>query len=500
MKILAYPTGSAARYFRLDPIGKYIMRGSANSFYVSLDPMSDNDLGVADVVILQQTCSPERIKQAKEHSIKEKKLLVAELDDYFTINEDNPRYEKFVAKEAEKWLEVLCGVADVITTTTDYLANTIKRRLKKNKVKKDVVVLPNYLDMEMWDLPILGNYSDEIRLLWAGSASHRDDMKFIVPVIKRICEKYPQVKFLYCGDFKLKPLFEGINSEYIDAVPFEAWPAKLHSLRADIGVVPLLDNEFNRCKSNLKYLEFGISGIPSVYSNVVYEKTVRDSETGFIAETEDDFFEKLCFLIESPELIEKIAAAAYLDVKTNYDLKDHALDWLNTYWYYLSKKKTMKIDVGAGIQPIVGANYVHLDANPQCGEIVVDLLDGIPFADGTAERLRCSAILEHIYPDDLKEKVLPEFLRVLKGGGSLYIVVPDWDKIKKSDDWEAIQDNLYGMRHDYIPAKYDLHKYCFNFKHLKKILEGAGFRKVKEIEYTDKAHDPRFTLAVECVR
>ena len=85
-------------------------------------------------------------------------------------------------------------------------------------------------------------------------------------------------------------------------------------------------------------------------------------------------------------------------------------------------------------------------------------------------------------------------------GGELYIVVPDWGKVKKSANWEMVQQNLYGAYHEYIPTKYDLHKNVWDFVHLKKLLEKHGFREVKEVPYTDKAHDPKFTLAVECVK
>ena len=497
MKILAYPSPSNARLYRLDQIGEYIEKQSRNYFYVSMEAMNEQDLDKADVVILQQTISPKKIRLAKEVCNTKGKLLVAELDDFFGVNPDNPFKDKHKELEAAKWLETLCGVADMITTTTDYLAETIRKTLKKHNVEKDIFVLPNYLDIEKWDLPILKNYTDEIRLVWAGSCSHRDDIKFIAPVIKKLAKKYPQLKFIHCGDVDLQPLFKDINSEYVEAVNVGAWPAKLHSLRADIGVAPLLDNEFNRNKSNLKYLEYGISGIPSVYSNVVYSKTIKDEETGLLAQTEEEFFDKLEKLITDIELRNKIGANAYIDVRTNYDIKNHISKWLNAYWLGLSKKRKLKIDIGSGIQPQLGLDYILLDANPSVGEMVNDILEGIPVADNSVEKLHCSAIIEHFYLNDLKEKVLPEFYRILKKDGEIYIVVPDWSKIKKSDDWEMVQNNLYGVHHSYIPIKYDIHKYCWDFKHLKEVLEKVGFKEIKEIKYTEKLHNPNFTLALE---
>jgi len=42
------------------------------------------------------------------------------------------------------------------------------------------------------------------------------------------------------------------------AVPFDAYPMRLAGLRLDIGLAPLIDNEFNHCKSKIKYFEYSI--------------------------------------------------------------------------------------------------------------------------------------------------------------------------------------------------------------------------------------------------
>ena len=128
--------------------------------------------------------------------------------------------------------------------------------------------------------------------------------------------------------------------------------------------------------------------------------------------------------------------------------------------------------------------------------MVADVLSGIPVANESVERLHASAIIEHFYLHELKEKVLPEFYRVLKTGGTLYIVVPDWQKIKKAKNWEMIQQNLYGAYHDYIPIQYDIHKYCWDYLHLKEILEEFGFKNVREVKY-EGHHGAEWSLAVE---
>lgn len=495
MNILAYHSPTNARVYRLDNPGKYIERQSANLFAVTENPMSVEEMSMADVVVLQQTISQDKISFARQYTRENVKLMVAELDDNFDTNPDNPFTKEHIELKAEYWLEVLCGVADIITTTTPYLAKEIERRLAEHEVVKPIVVLPNCLDMEKWDLPRLRNYSDEIRLVWAGSSTHRDDMEFISPVIHRLCKKYPQLKFIYAGDVKLKPLFADINSEYIDGVPVEVWPAKLHSLRADLAVAPLIDTTFNRCKSNLKYLEYGICGLPAVYSSVMYSETIR--EGGLIATTQDEFYDKLSLLIENRQLREEIGQKAYLDVRNNYSAKDHAKDWLDTYWYYYSQLNPLKLDLAGGKRPVKG--YVNVDADPTSANIVADIIEGLPLADGSVEEIHASAIIEHFYVPDLIEKVLPEILRILKKGGRFYCAQPDFQKVIKSDNWHDIQQNLYGAKHN-IPVEHDIHKQCWDSVHLIEVLKDAGFKKIKEIPYTEPYHDPNYTFALEAYK
>ena len=38
--------------------------------------------------------------------------------------------------------------------------------------------------------------------------------------------------------------------------------------RLDIGIAPLLPTEYNRCRSDVKYLEYAAKGVTGIYSNI----------------------------------------------------------------------------------------------------------------------------------------------------------------------------------------------------------------------------------------
>ena len=58
-------------------------------------------------------------------------------------------------------------------------------------------------------------------------------------------------------------------------VPLEQHPQKVCDLKLDVGIAPLLDDQFNRHKSCIKYYEYAMSGAVTLASQVVpYSKEV----------------------------------------------------------------------------------------------------------------------------------------------------------------------------------------------------------------------------------
>ena len=96
----------------------------------------------------------------------------------------------------------------------------------------------------------------------------------------------------------------------------------------DIGIIPLVNTEFNKCKSELKYIEFTALGVPIVASDVdAYKDTIEEGVTGFLANNEDEWVNKLSMLIEDPKLRNGILNNAREDILKNYNLKSRAKQW-----------------------------------------------------------------------------------------------------------------------------------------------------------------------------
>jgi SAM-dependent methyltransferase len=104
-------------------------------------------------------------------------------------------------------------------------------------------------------------------------------------------------------------------------------------------------------------------------------------------------------------------------------------------------KKLRKLEIGPGFKRISGFETLNIFGGLNV-DYVYDASRKLPFRSNTFEVIYASHILEHI-PWYKTKKVIKEWVRTLKPGGSLEIWVPDGLKICKAFiDYELNQKNI----------------------------------------------------------
>ena len=74
--------------------------------------------------------------------------------------------------------------------------------------------------------------------------------------------------------------------------------------------MPLADTIFNRCKSDLKFLEASAARVVALASPTVYGKVIEDGRTGLVFRDADELRRKLMFVMERPDAAREMAEAA----------------------------------------------------------------------------------------------------------------------------------------------------------------------------------------------
>lgn len=326
IKVAAWPNPSASAHWRLEAPFKYLNRTGEFECRVINDRITEEIAQWADIYILQSVIDREGIALLYMYQQEYGKKIIVDADDYPKVEKHNPYKIEHDISGAPAVIKRTMEIADMITTTTPYLARKLK------KINPNVVVLPNYMDMERWDLPRLTNEADEVRVGWVGSITHEKDIKLIRKALIDLMLNRPQVKLIFMGDLRFKDLFPGFNVECYLGVPFDAYPSKLRALRLDIGIAPLRDTEFNRCKSPIKTFEYGICGVPVIASKMgVYQAEIKEDKTGLLAYSDGTWLTYLEILVDDVKRRKKLGEALYNHVKNERDIKRHIHKWVKAY-------------------------------------------------------------------------------------------------------------------------------------------------------------------------
>lgn len=229
--------------------------------------------------------------------------------------------------------------SSAVTVTTESIK---KSYLPFNK---NIYILKNCIDFELWEGLLPPAEKTRLRIGWAGGMQHNKDMDIIVPVIDKILKKYPDVEFHYtnCMSQRMAYLHE-YNKDRIhkyDWVALKSWPQSYSDYNFDIALAPVESTKFNKGKSNLKWLENSALKIPTVASRWDTYASIKDGETGYLADSEAEWIEKVSKLVESAELRRTIGENAYNDVKTNFNARDNALMYSVVYNHIKNHYKEM---------------------------------------------------------------------------------------------------------------------------------------------------------------
>ena len=146
-------------------------------------------------------------------------------------------------------------------------------------------------------------------------------------------EKHREVRLAIMGYEKIRELFDWVRPEQLsltDPGSLEEYTRFVQSLH--IGIAPLQPTDFNRCRSDVKFLEYAAAGAVSVCSDLEpYSDKVQDRVTGMLFKDPDGLVTCLETLIEDEPFRTRLQQAAYRYVESERLERSHAQDRLRFY-------------------------------------------------------------------------------------------------------------------------------------------------------------------------
>jgi GT2 family glycosyltransferase len=159
----------------------------------------------------------------------------------------------------------------------------------------------------------------------AGSRTHQRDFAQAADAVARVLSERPHCRLvLFEADDGVRPLldlheFPALEArahqvEWRPMVTLDRLPVEL--ARFGVNLAPLeVGNPFCEAKSELKFFEAALVGVPTIASPTgPLKRAIRHGTTGMLAATEEDWYSALQALIDDAEARRCMGRAAYLDV------------------------------------------------------------------------------------------------------------------------------------------------------------------------------------------
>ena len=225
------------------------------------------------------------------------------------VQELHPEDRRIYDDGVERHGKVLAS-CDYAIATTEALAG----ELRQYKNLKSVYVDRNSMGSEMIyyaNKAIEEVERDNQKIVigyFSGTATHNEDFQMVAPALVRILDEYDDVYIKLAGRIDAPDQLKGFEDRLI-FTPYVDWKHLPFELRkCNIVLAPLVDTLFNRAKSEIKWSEAALVGVPVVASKIgAFIEAVPEGAGLLVENTENAWYENLKLLVEDRELRENIA-------------------------------------------------------------------------------------------------------------------------------------------------------------------------------------------------
>ena len=208
---------------------------------------------LAELLVLYQSQDVDMLPILEKRRALGRKTVVEYNDNFYSPPLASPAYGTWSNPRCWQIYERFMELADLVVVSSEGL-----KELFSKKTDRPIRVIDNAFPLEPIDLSEKDfDFSSEIRMGWAGSLGHFSDLLTVAPVIRELLGSCNRLKFFFMGN---EDLFRALDlpaerSSYRSWGNIEQYYDFLKGLH--IGLAPLLDTPYNRCRTDIKAVEMG---------------------------------------------------------------------------------------------------------------------------------------------------------------------------------------------------------------------------------------------------
>jgi len=286
----------------------------------------------ADLIVIHRMFPSKYTESTLRFLINSGKPIIYDLDDLFlnVSKEHRPEYKQF-----SPYIKWILKEADAITVSTDQL----KIELAKH-TRRPIFVNQNIINFDLfYSKP--RESSSHFNFLISGTPSHQRDWAIIEGPILDIINLYKEkVKFIFFGDTPEK-LRGNPSIEIIEFQPnYTNYAIQLKEIEAHAALIPLVETNYNNCKSNIKWLEYSAAGIPGIYSDrLPYNSSVIDQHNGLLASDNPcSWVKAMTQLLENRQATSKLIENAQQEVKEQHSIETKLPGYMSVFTRHIQQK------------------------------------------------------------------------------------------------------------------------------------------------------------------
>lgn len=211
---------------------------------------------------------------------------------------------------------------------------------------------PNRIDPSLWEGhgPSPDRSADPcLRVLYGGADGHFGDLDRARQGLTSLIENPPVPWRLICFGampYWMHDLARAHPGRVVSLpwVPFTDYPAAVAWGGFDAAIAPLADNEFARAKSNIKWLEAAIQGIPFVCSRVGPYADIPAGCAIRVQNNPDEWREGLAAVLTDPALRASLVARAAEAVRDEWTIDRGRACWQNVVETALARPRIERLE------------------------------------------------------------------------------------------------------------------------------------------------------------
>ena len=248
-------------------------------------------------VVVQRQSEPLNFIAIQQARLRGIRVIIDLDDDLWSLPDYHPMQQKI--RIMLPWVDRCLGVADLITVSTPPLARVVEGR-----GFGPVRVIENAIDLDLFGRVAPVAEREKVVIGWPASAYHQRDGDLALKALVSVLRALPYVHCEFTGE--LPAAIRGAIAEgwldpariaHTPGISMSEYPAWLSRRDWDLMVAPLVDNDFNRSKSFLKFLEAGALQIPCLATDVdEYRRFCGNRLEWLLCRTLHDWRYKLNFL------------------------------------------------------------------------------------------------------------------------------------------------------------------------------------------------------------